>query len=94
MAEDDDEGEEEPLACHKLAKQIAVAGLLINEPTSDERLILWSTSTFHGQHYYHIERLREHIKCGFQHFKTDAPRPTALIEVQKTTGVFAGINRA
>lgn len=35
MAEDDDEGEEEPLACHKLAKQIAVVGLLMNEAVNE-----------------------------------------------------------
>lgn len=35
MAEDDDEGEEEPLAYHKLAKQIAVVGLLMNEAVNE-----------------------------------------------------------
>lgn len=35
MAEDDDEGEEEPLACHKLAKQIAVVALLMNEAVNE-----------------------------------------------------------
>lgn len=37
MAEDDDEGELllQPLACHKLAKQIAVVGLLMNEAVNE-----------------------------------------------------------